>query len=295
MPRRAAQQNPSQHFHSASGRANIVLTLLLAAIVGLIGFVWYLNQRIENQRAELFTAERWSEFIERKLHESREEMATLQSRTEEAQGRAAQAEDLAMATEREKRDAELEREFIREEAQRLRQETAQAHELAAASQREAERLRRQRQRELNRMQEALSHIAETVRTPMGMVVNLSEDSFLFDFDKTDLRPENREILSRIAGVLLASHGYRLYVYGHTDDVGEDAYNQQLSEGSAQSVRDYLAEAGIPPEIIEVQGFGETDPKVRGETSLARQKNRRVEIGVIDTIINYSELPESANP
>ena len=295
MPERAAERNPSQHFRSARGRANIVLTLLLAAVAGLIGFVWYLNQRIENQRAELFTAERWSEFIERKLHESREEMASLQSRAEEAQGRAAQAEDLAMTTERARRDAELEREFIREEAERLRQETAQAHELAAASQREAERLRRQRQRELNRMQEALSHIAETVRTPMGMVVNLSEDSFLFDFDKTDLRPENREILSRIAGVLLASHGYRLYVYGHTDDVGEDAYNQQLSEGRAQSVRDYLGEAGIPSEIIEVKGFGETSPKVRGETSLARQKNRRVEIGVIDTIINYSELPESANP
>ena len=295
MRQRTAQYTPSQHFRGPSGRANIVLTLLLVAIAGLIGFVWYLNQRIENQRAELSTAERWSEFIERKLHESREEMATLQSRAEEAQGRAAEAEDLAMATERAKRDAELEREFIREEAQRLRQETAQAHELAAASQREAERLRRQRRRELNRMQEALSHIAETVRTPMGMVVNLSEDSFLFDFDKTDLRPENREILSRIAGVLLASHGYRLYVYGHTDDVGEDAYNQQLSEGRAQSVRDYLAEAGIPPEIIEVKGFGETSPKVRGETPLARQKNRRVEIGVIDTIINYSAPPESANP
>jgi outer membrane protein OmpA-like peptidoglycan-associated protein len=295
MPRRTAQQNSSQHFHAASGRASIVLVFLVVAIAGLIGFVWYLNQRIENQQVELSTAERWSEFIERKLHESREEMATLQSRTEEAQGRAAEAEDLAMTTERARRDAELEREFIREEAEGLRQETVQAHELAAASQHEVERLRRQRQRELNRMQEALSHIAETVRTPMGMVVNLSEDSFLFDFDKTDLRPENREILSRIAGVLLASHGYRLYVYGHTDDVGVESYNQQLSEGRAQSVRDYLADAGIPPEIVEVKGFGESSPKVREQTPAARQKNRRVEIGVIDTIINYSALPESANP
>jgi len=295
MPRRTAQQNPYRHFHGASGRANVVLTLLVVAIACLIGFVWYLNRRIENQQVELFTAERWSEFIERKLHESREEMETLQSRAEEAQGRAAEAEDLAMTTERARRDAELEREFIREEAERLRQETVHAHELAAASQHEVERLRRQRQRELNRMQEALSRIAETVRTPMGMVVNLSEDSFLFDFDKTGLRPENREILSRIAGVLLASHGYRLYVYGHTDDVGEAAYNQQLSEGRAQSVRDYLAGAGIPPEIIEVKGFGETSPKVREQTPLARQKNRRVEIGVIDTIINYGALPGSANP
>jgi outer membrane protein OmpA-like peptidoglycan-associated protein len=295
MLQRAAQQHPPHRFRDASGRVNIVLTFLVAAIAGLVGFVWYLNQRIENQQVELSSAERWSEFIERKLHESQEAMASLQSRAEEAQGRAAQAEDLAMTTERARRDAELEREFMREEAERLRQETAQAHELAAASQREAERLRRQRQRELNRMQEALGHIAETVRTPMGMVVNLGEDSFLFDFDKTGLRPENREILSRIAGVLLASHGFRLYVYGHTDDVGPADYNQQLSEGRAQAVRDYLATAGIPPEIIEVKGFGETSPKAPGETPLARQKNRRVEIGVIDTIINYTAAPESANP
>jgi outer membrane protein OmpA-like peptidoglycan-associated protein len=281
----------------SSGKINVVVAGALALLLlGLLGFVWHLNNRIDAQQVDLARSERWSDFLERKLHEAREESTQLQTRAAEAQERAVQAEALAGETERAKREAELEREFSREEAEHFRQESEQAREVAAASQREAERLRRQRERELNRMQEALSHIAETVRTPMGMVVNLGEDSFLFDFDKTALRPENREILSRIAGVLLASHGYRLYVYGHTDDLGPDEYNQRLSEGRAGAVRDYLIKAGVPNDIVEVKGFGKTSPKVPSQTPLARQKNRRVEIGVIDTIINYKSLPsESSNP
>ncbi len=274
------------------GKVRVAAAAALALLLlGLLGFVWHLNKRIDEQEADLARSERWSGFLERKLHEAREESIQLQTQAAEAQERAVQAEALATETERAKREAELEREFVREEAEHFRQESEQARQVAAASQREAERLRRQRERELNRMQEALSRIAETVRTPMGMVVNLGEDSFLFDFDKTDLRPENREILSRIAGVLLASHGYRLYVYGHTDDVGPDEYNQRLSEGRAAAVRDYLANAGVPNDIIEVKGFGKASPKVKSQTPVARQKNRRVEIGVIDTIINYKALPD----
>jgi outer membrane protein OmpA-like peptidoglycan-associated protein len=126
-----------------------------------------------------------------------------------------------------------------------------------------------------------------------MVVSLGEDRFLFDFDKADVKLENRELLSRIAGVLLASHGYRLYVYGHTDDVGTGEYNQDLSERRAKSVRDYLVKAGIPEEIIESKGFGKTSPRVPAKTRDARQKNRRVEIGVVDTIINYEKIVSEA--
>jgi len=116
--------------------------------------------------------------------------------------------------------------------------------------------------------------------------------FLFDFDKDTLRPENREILSRIAGVLLASHGYRLQVYGHTDDMGPTVYNKDLSERRAKSVSSYLVDAGIPSDLIDVEGFGEGSPRVSTATQQGRQKNRRVEIGVIDTIINYSGEVES---
>ena len=47
----------------------------------------------------------------------------------------------------------------------------------------------------------------------------------------------------MAGILLASHGLRLHIYGYTDDVGNEAYNQSLSERRAQAVQDYLAKAG----------------------------------------------------
>ena len=159
-----------------------------------------------------------------------------------------------------------------------------------------ERLRRQRIAELDRMRDVLGLIAETDRTPMGMVVRLSEDSFLFDFDSAELRPENREILSRIAGVMLASYGFKAYVYGHTDDQGDATYNMKLSERRAASVRDYLVKAGIPGDIIESKGFGKSSPRVEGTSPAARRKNRRVEVGIVDTVIEYqrSIASEPAN-
>jgi outer membrane protein OmpA-like peptidoglycan-associated protein len=132
----------------------------------------------------------------------------------------------------------------------------------------------------------LAKIAATRRTGSGMVIDLTNDSFAFDFDKAALRPENREILSRIAGVLLASNGYRLFVHGHTDDVGPEQYNQELSERRAASVAGYLKSAGIDPEVIEIRGFGLSSPRAPGRTPEARQKNRRVEIVVVDSVIHY---------
>ena len=84
------------------------------------------------------------------------------------------------------------------------------------------------------MQEALAKIVETERTPLGMVMRLGEDSLHFDFDQAAIREGDKELLSRIAGVLLASHGYRIYVYGHTDDQGDPRYNEGLSERRAQA-------------------------------------------------------------
>jgi len=136
------------------------------------------------------------------------------------------------------------------------------------------------------MQEALAKVAATRRTADGMIIDLGSDSFKFDFDKATLRPENRELLSRLAGILLASHGYRLHVYGYTDDVGTEEYNQGLSERRAEAVREYLAKSGIPSEIMSSKGFGKSSPRVKATTQQAREKNRRVEIGIVDTVVKY---------
>ena len=151
---------------------------------------------------------------------------------------------------------------------------------------EAERIRAERVEEMNRLKDALSQIVETRRTALGVVMHLGSDAIEFDFDKASLRPENRELLSRIAGVLLASKGYRIQIYGHTDDVGTEGYNQVLSERRAQAVSEYLVEVGIESSIVSTKGFGKSSPLVVGTSAKARAKNRRVEIGVIDTVVDY---------
>jgi outer membrane protein OmpA-like peptidoglycan-associated protein len=266
-----------------------VVVLAIAA-----GLVWYLWSRVAGLEDRVSTAETLAAQLDRQLDLSRREAEELRHRSDTAQ---AQAEDAQREAEREaaaRQQAELSREFARERADQAQLDSERAETEATRSRQELTQLQSARKRELDRMEEALGRIAETSRTPLGMVVNLGEDKFLFDFDKADLTPDNRELLSRIAGVLLASHGYRIQVYGHTDDVGDAQYNQQLSERRAQAVRDYLVKAGLPDDIIEAKGFGKTSPRVEAKSNDARRKNRRVEIGVVDTIISYDKLNATEN-
>jgi outer membrane protein OmpA-like peptidoglycan-associated protein len=276
---------------AAEQRRNFTRPLLAGVVVLLVAAValWYLWDRVSRLERQLTAAEEQAESLDRQLEKNREDAERLRRQSEAARATAEVAQSDAEREATARQQAELEREFERERAERARLDSERAENEAALSRQEAEELRKARARELDRMQQALSHIAETSRTPLGMVVSLGEDRFLFDFDKADVKLENRELLSRIAGVLLASHGYRLYVYGHTDDVGTADYNLQLSDRRAKSVRDYLVKAGIPEEIIESKGFGKTSPRVPAKTRDARQKNRRVEIGVVDTIINYERV------
>ena len=217
--------------------------------------------------------------LDRSLLESKRTEIGLLAKVRDAVGREELAGRALQQALQERDSALRETDKVREAAREARAEARRQGEVAA-------RLRRQREAELDRMSEALGRIAETDRTPMGMVVQLSDDSFLFDFDSAGLRPENREILSRIAGVLLASYGYKVYVYGHTDDRGSVAYNQGLSARRARAVHEYLSGAGVPETIIESKGFGKSSPRVAGTSSEARQKNRRVEIGIVDTVVEY---------
>ena len=278
------EQPPRADSKTRSRRAlPIAVAVLTAAALVVLWNMWTQMGELEER---LKVSQNQSESLERDLEGLRREADEVRAEAERAQTRALSAEEEAQQLARARRQAELERELAREQAQRSEAVSRQARREAERARQEADEIRKQREEELDRMQKALSHIVDTRRTPLGMVMNLGEDSFLFDFDKDTLRPENREILSRIAGVLLASHGYRLYVYGHTDDTGPESYNRNLSDRRARSVRSYLVQAGVPGDVVQVQGFGESSPAVKAFTSEARQKNRRVEIGLIDTVIHY---------
>jgi len=125
-------------------------------------------------------------------------------------------------------------------------------------------------------------ILQTSDTARGLIVNMSD--VLFDTAKFSLRPEAREKLARVAGIVSGHPGLKLAVEGHTDSVGNDEYNQQLSEQRGGSVREYLMEQGMPGSTVSSSGFGKTRPVASNETVSGRQQNRRVELVISGDVI-----------
>jgi len=103
----------------------------------------------------------------------------------------------------------------------------------------------------------------------------------FDFDRAEIRPEARPILNQAAERLAQCPGERVRVEGHTDAIGSDSYNQDLSQRRARSVRDYIVSRGVSRGRIEAAGFGESQPIATNDTPEGRQLNRRVEIRFLD--------------
>lgn len=125
---------------------------------------------------------------------------------------------------------------------------------------------------------------EAQATDAGALVTLP-DTVLFDFDEDVLRPRASEVLDDLVTVLEDSDPAAVTIGGHTDAVGDDDYNQQLSERRAAAVEAYFLDAGIDPGRLSADGFGETRP-VAEETDAdgqddpdARARNRRVEITI----------------
>lgn len=261
----------------------ILAGLTIAALALAIGFGWISLQRNRDLERRLADATRQAAALRQ---ESQNYARELDRALQDAARRALEAAAVRINSEAKTRVAGEAKRLAEAETRAAEEAKRLAEDEARKSRQELTALQHRRAQELDRMQEALTRIAATRRTDSGLVIDLANDSFRFDFDKTTLRPENREILSRIAGVLLASNGYRLFIHGHTDDVGTDEYNQQLSERRAESVGAYLISAGVDAGVIETRGFGKSSPRAKGKTPDARQENRRVEIVVVDSVIHY---------
>jgi OmpA-OmpF porin, OOP family len=99
----------------------------------------------------------------------------------------------------------------------------------------------------------------------------------FESGKTVLAPGGKQKLEAVVEFLNNQAGVQVDVFGHTDAQGKDAYNQQLSDGRAKAVMDYLVSRGIPADRLSSRGFGETQPIASNETAEGRAQNRRVEL------------------
>ncbi|CNH31115.1 OmpA family protein [Yersinia pekkanenii] len=98
---------------------------------------------------------------------------------------------------------------------------------------------------------------------------------LFDSDVRKLNPTGVQTVQNIGRALTAVGIKHLRVDGHTDAIGEEGYNQQLSLERASAVADTLASIGIPRANIEVQGRGKLNPVADNRTAKGRAENRRV--------------------
>ena len=105
------------------------------------------------------------------------------------------------------------------------------------------------------------------------------DDVLFDFDKSNIKPEAGAILDRLVAFMNENKDQKANLSGHTDSVGTDAYNQALSERRVNSVRDFVVKKGVDSGRVSGQGFGESKPIADNKTAEGRSKNRRVEIKV----------------
>jgi len=226
-----------------------------------------------------------------------------QSQAEQARGQAEQARAQAETAKADAERMKLEAQQARQEAQKAQQEAESARASAVEQQKalaveadkarksaeESERLRQQAEKEKvdlrARLLQQLNTILATRDTARGLIANMSD--VLFKTGSYELLAGARERLAKVSGIVMAYPGLHLDIEGHTDSVGSDEYNLQLSQKRAQAVRDYLVQQGIPDGAIASRGLGKSTPVATNDTAEGRQQNRRVELVLTGEAIGMS--------
>jgi outer membrane protein OmpA-like peptidoglycan-associated protein len=126
--------------------------------------------------------------------------------------------------------------------------------------------------------QTLERNLKMVKIEDGNIIRMN--NVFFDYDSYILKEESYPELDRTVEFLKRNLSIGLNIMGHTDDVGSDKYNLELSEKRALAVMDYLLNKGVNKDRIGHEGFGKTKPLIVGDTDEARRLNRRVEFRII---------------
>jgi outer membrane protein OmpA-like peptidoglycan-associated protein len=187
---------------------------------------------------------------------------------QEAEAAAQEAALQKAAAEKATAEAVAQQQVLAAETDKARQAAAQSENLRQQAENEKQELRA-------RLLQQLNSILATRDSARGLVANMSD--VLFRSGSFELLPGARERLAKVSGIVLAYPSLHVAIEGHTDSVGTDDYNQQLSERRAQAVRDYFVQQGIASGAVEAHGYGKTEPIASNDTAEGRQQNRRVEL------------------
>lgn len=220
-------------------------------------------------------------------------------RRAEAEQARAQAEQQQAALLAQQQQAQAQAEAAREAAEDAQRKMQEAQNASQQAEQEKQQAIQQKEEMRARLLAQLNQVLQTRDTARGLIVSMPD--VLFDFDKYTLKPEARERLAKISGIVEAYPDLKLQIEGHTDSIGTEDYNQQLSEKRAESVRAYLISNGVQPDHVTAAGFGKADPVADNNTASGRKLNRRVDMVVSGDVIGSGvgspsiiALPEATN-
>lgn len=208
---------------------------------------------------------------EERRYRSELERAAIEHRTERDHTEAQLAQVQAQLADVRARMAESAEASAAELAQRERQLAMREQQLLAALAAYADAEAR-----AQAAMDALRELA-TVRQEGDETVVTIPGEVLFEYNQADLRPTARQRLRAVAEALEANPNAQIVVEGHTDSIGSDEFNLQLSQRRAEAVRQFLVDEGIAMGRIRAVGRGEEEPIADNDTAEGRAENRRVEI------------------
>lgn len=116
------------------------------------------------------------------------------------------------------------------------------------------------------------------RVGEGIAVTFAS-GILFPFNSTEILPDGRTNLQQLASSLEKYPNSDILIVGHTDSVGTDAYNNDLSQRRALAAQSNLQSLGVPATRLQATGKGESEPIQSNDTDAGRAQNRRVEIAI----------------
>jgi len=184
-----------------------------------------------------------------------------------AQAQAANAEVRASSAESQAASAQANAASAQAQAMSAQAQAANAESNAASAQAQAAAL----QRKLDELQ--------AKQTERGVLVTLGD--VLFEFNRAEVKPTAQADLRKLADFLQTYPGRRILIEGHTDNIGSDAYNQQLSRRRAESVAVALEAMGVQSPRVTVVGYGKNYPVADNSSDTNRALNRRVEVYLSD--------------
>jgi outer membrane protein OmpA-like peptidoglycan-associated protein len=195
------------------------------------------------------------------------------------------ARTIALKREQEAKRAMMEAKRARlaaeEEGEKAAKATMEAELARLAAAKEAERAAKAKA-EADTLMKELSEL-KARQTERGIVLTIGE--VLFAFAKADLSSKADRSVNKLAEFLQKYPNRNVLIEGHTDSIGSDEYNQDLSQRRAESVKEKLVEDGVGPDRITTVGYGEKYPAVTNDTELNRSLNRRVEVIILNEGVN----------